>query len=369
MPRRPAAASRWSPGPRSRRPPASGAAALLRQKFPHATAVQIRNALVAGANPNAFADGSGRIDRGDGLLDVGAAAAKLAAGNVSPLLPVGLGLPSVPLNLLPLGITPVNFSGNTSTTHLSNLKPGQVAQLYVLTQDNIDDLTVTVQNVAPALPPASQNQLFGDDIFLTVDEAYTSFAVTRASGFVIPDTTFDVPLPLAGLVRVAVQGDTTNAGNISCDVVIQRHNATLTLPTSIGQIKQGQDNAVRIQVPAGTSQLSFLLSWLLEWGNYPTNDLDLVLQDPNGNIILDGATLSTPERATVANPTPGCLDRPHPGLPDQLAVQRLQLRHLYAAGERRRPSPGSAAITQAATTTRRPRLRPPGSIYPSASGN
>ncbi|HEV7505371.1 MAG TPA: S8 family serine peptidase [Thermoanaerobaculia bacterium] len=286
-------------------PTAAGAAALLRQKFPHATATQIRNALTAGANPNAFADGSGRIDRGEGLLNVSAAAAKLTAGNVSPLLPFGLGLPSVPLNLLPLGITPVNFNGNSSTTHLNNLKPGQVAQLYVLTQDSIDDLTVTVKNVTPALPPASQNQLFGDDIFLTVDDAYTSFAVTRASGFIVADTTFDVPLPLAGLVRVAVQGDTSNSGNISCDVVIQRHNATLTVPTSAGKIKQGQDTAVRIQVPAGTSQLSFLLSWLLEWGNYPTNDLDLVLEDPSGNVILDGATLSTPERAAVANPAPG----------------------------------------------------------------
>lgn len=286
-------------------PTAAGAAALLRQKFPNATATQIRNALTAGANPNAFADGSGRIDRGEGLLDVSAAAARLTAGNVSPFLPFGLGLPSVPLNLLPLGITPVNLNGNTSTTHLSNLKPGQVTQLYVLTQDSTDDLTVTVKNITPVLPPASQNQLFGDDIFLTVDDAYTSFAVTRASGFLVGDTTFDVPLPLAGLVRVAVQGDSTNAGNISCDVVIQRHNATLPAPTAVGKIKQGQDTAVRFQVPAGTSQLSFLLSWLLEWGNYPTNDLDLVLEDPNGNVILDGATLSTPERATVANPAPG----------------------------------------------------------------
>jgi hypothetical protein len=286
-------------------PTAAGAAALLRQKFPHASATQLRNALVAGANPNAFADGSGRIDRGEGFLDVSGAAAKLTAGNVSSLLPVGLGLPSVPLNLLLLGITPVNFSGNSSTTHFSNLKPGQVAQLYVLTQDSIDDLNVTIQNVTPALPPASQNQLFGDDIFLTVDDAYTSFAVTRASGFIVADTSFDVPLPLAGLVRVAVQGDTSNAGNIACDVVIQRHNAQLSAPTSVGKIKQGQDTAVRLQVPAGTSQLSFLLSWLLEWGNYPTNDIDLVLEDPNGNIDFDGATLSTPERATVTNPTPG----------------------------------------------------------------
>jgi len=286
-------------------PTVSGAAAILRQKFPAATATQIRNALASSANAVAFADNSGAVDRGNGLLNVSAAAAKLTAGNVSPLLPFGLGLPSIPLNLLLLGITPVNFNGNTSTTHLSNLKPGQMAQLYVLTQDSIDDLSVTIKNVTPALPPASQNQLFGDDVFVTVNDAYTSFAVTRAAGFIVADTTFDVPLPLAGLVRVSVQGDSTNAGNVACDVVIQRHNASLNAPTSVGKIKQGQDTAVRIQVPAGTSQLSFLLSWLLEWGNYPTNDIDLVLEDPSGNFIFDGATLSTPERATVANPAPG----------------------------------------------------------------
>lgn len=286
-------------------PIVTGAAALLRQKFPAASATQIRNAITAGANPNAFADGSGRIDRGEGLLNVGASAAKLTAGNVSPFLPIGLGLPSIALNLLPLGITPVNFVGNTSTTHLSNLKPGQVTQLYVLTQDSTDDLKVTIKNVTPALPPAQQNVFFGDDIFLNVDDAFTSFAVPVAIDFITADSTYDIPLPQAGLVRVAVQGDTTNAGNVSCDVVIQRHNAQLAAPTSAGKIKQGQDTAVRLQVQPGTAQLSFLLSWLLEWGAFPTNDVDLVLEDPNGNILFDGATSNAPERVNIASPTPG----------------------------------------------------------------
>ena len=195
--------------------------------------------------------------------------------------------------------------GNSSTTHLSNLKPGEVRQLYVPTLDNTDDLTVTVKNVTPAQPASGQNQLFGDDVFLTVDDAFTSFAQTVASGFIVADTTFDVPLPQTGLVRVAVQGDTTNAGNISADVVVTRHNASLLTPTKIGQIQQGQDTAVRVQVAPGTAQLSFQLSWLLNWGAYPTNDIDLVLVDPNGNTDFDGATLNSPERAVVANPTPG----------------------------------------------------------------
>ncbi len=286
-------------------PTVAGAAALLRQKFPSATATQIRNAIIDGANPNAFADNSGKIDRGNGFLDIPAASAKLAGGHVSNTLPVGLSLPNIAVNLLPLGIFPVNFIGNTSTTHLTNLKPGETRQLYVPTLDSTDDLQVTVKNVTPANPPASQNQLFGDDIFLTIDDAFTSIAQTVASDFVVADTTFDVPLPQTGLVRVAVAGDTTNAGNISCDVVVTRHNANLTAATKVGKIQQGGDTAVRVQVAPGTAQLSFLLTWLLNWGAYPTNDIDLVLVDPNGNTIFDGATLNSPERAVVANPTPG----------------------------------------------------------------
>jgi hypothetical protein len=286
-------------------PTVAGAAALLRQKFPAASATQIRNALAESGNPNAFADNSGRIDRGSGFLDIPAASAKLAGGHVSNQLPVGLSLPSIALNLLPLGIFPINFAGNTYTTHLTNLKPGQVTQLYVPTQDSTDDLTVTVKNVTPSLAPAQQNQLFGDDIFLTIDDAFTSFAVPVASDFVVADTTFDVPLPQTGLVRVAVQGDNTNAGTVSADIVVTRHNAQLTAPTSIGKIKQGQDTAVRVLVPPGTAQLNFLLTWLLNWGSYPTNDLDLVLEDPTGGTIFSGATLNSPERASIANPAPG----------------------------------------------------------------
>ncbi|HWM90290.1 MAG TPA: S8 family serine peptidase [Thermoanaerobaculia bacterium] len=286
-------------------PIVAGGAALLREKFPTVSGVKIRNAIAATGNPNAFADGSGKMDRGSGLLDLPAAAAKLTSGNVSSTLPVGLTTPIVALNLLPLGITPINFSNNTYTKQLNNLKPGQMVQLYVPTLDNTDNLTVSVQNVTPALPPAQQNQLFGDDIFLTVVDAYTSFADVRVSEFIVADSTFQVPLPQAGLVRVAVQGDTTNAGNVSAKVVITRQNVPLAPPTKSGLIQQGQDTIVRVNVPAGTNQLAFRLSWLREWGAYPTDDIDLILEDPNGNIILDGATLGAPERVSVASPTPG----------------------------------------------------------------
>src|SRR6202035_780839 len=286
-------------------PTTAGAAALLRQKFPAASATQIRNALTSGANPSGLADGSGRVDRGDGFLDIPGAAAKLAAGHVSSTLPVGLGSLSVPLNLLLLGIFPVNFSHDTFTAHFNNLLPGQVAQFYVPTQDSTDSLSISIQGVTPALPPAQQNQFFGDDVFLTVVDAPTAQADTLVADFVTADSTFTISQPQSGLVRVAVQGDSTNAGAVSGTLVIQRHVVDQGLPTAVGLVKQGQDNIVKLKVPAGTAQLSFLLSWLHDWGASPTNDIDLVLEDPNGNVILDGATLNSPERVTVANPTAG----------------------------------------------------------------
>jgi hypothetical protein len=291
-------------------PTAAGAAALLRQKFPTASATKIRNALIAGANPNKLGDNSGKIDQGSGFLDIPAAAAKLTAGTVSGTLPTpGLSSPVVDLNVLPLGITTVNLSNGTFSAHVSNLLPGQVKQFYVRSFDTTDKLTVQVNNLTPALPPAQQNQLFGDDIFLAVLDAPTSaaFDLTPQPGgvFVDGDTTITASNPQSGILRVAVQGSSNNAGPVSADVVISTHQANLGLPTSSGLVKQGAEDVVHLQVPAGKTKLTFQLSWVHDWGFYPTNDLDLIIEDPNGNPIFDGATLNSPERVVVQNPVAG----------------------------------------------------------------
>ncbi|MEA2695334.1 MAG: serine protease AprX [Acidobacteriota bacterium] len=291
-------------------PTAAGAAALLRQKFPTASATKIRNALIAGANPNVLADNPTKIDQGSGFLDIPAAAAKLASGTVSGALPTpGLSSPVVDLNVLPLGITTVNLSGGTFSAHVSNLLPGQVKQFYVRTFDTTDKLTVQVNNLTPALPPAQQNQFFGDDIFLAVLDAPTSaaFDLTPQPGgvFVDGDTTISANNPQSGIIRVALQGSSNNAGAVSADVVISTHQANLGLPTSAGLVKQGAEDVVHFQVPAGKSQLTFQLSWVHDWGFYPTNDLDLIIEDPNGNVNAAGATLNSPERVTVSNPVAG----------------------------------------------------------------
>ncbi len=286
-------------------PTAAGAAVLLRQSFPTASATKIRNALAATGNASLITDGSGRIDRGSGFLDIPAAAAKLAAGHVDSTLPSGLGSPIVALNLLPLGIFPINFVGDHYTKHVSNLLPGQNLQLYVPADVTDASLTVTVKNIVLA-PVAQQNQVLGDSVAVTIVDAPTSAAATYVPmTFLVSDASFPLSLPESGLVRVTVSGSTNNAAPVSADVVVDRQRVDPGPAIAVGAVKQGDEDIVQFQVPPGKAQLSLILSWLHDWAAYPVNDLDLVLVDPNGNVILDGATLSSPERVVVANPTPG----------------------------------------------------------------
>ena len=70
------------------------------------------------------------------------------------------------------------------------------------------------------MEPADQNTLFGDDLFVMGVDAPTSFAVHRIENppgsegvFINADSTFTIDNPQTGLVRIALQGDWTNARN------------------------------------------------------------------------------------------------------------------------------------------------------------
>ncbi len=56
---------------------------------------------------------------------------------------------------------------------------------------------------------------------------------------------------------------------------------------------------------SGTPTLTVQLTWDHDWASYPTNDLDLILFDPDGNANYDGATLNGRETAQINNPKAG----------------------------------------------------------------
>lgn len=286
-------------------PLAAGAAALLQERFPAAPAVKIRNALVAGANPFLLGLGAGPVDRGAGLLRVPPADLLLAAGLVSSHLPQGPGSPSVEANLRTLGIHPERFHHDRVTRILPGLLPGQVAHLYIPTEEDVDSLTVSLTGVTPVLPAGLQNPLFGDGLVVTVVDAFTSLAQVLASDRVDTAATFVVDRPNSGLVRIAVQGAPSNAGPVSAGLTVERQRTPLGPPTAVGTIGQNGDIPIHFAVPPGVTNLSTLLAFAHDWGAYPVNDIDVILEAPNGVLYFGGATSNTPERVDVANPVPG----------------------------------------------------------------
>jgi hypothetical protein len=309
-------------------PTTAGAAALLAGAVPSATGLQVRNAIVLGANPAIVADGSGPNDEGAGFLDVPASLALLQEGDVKDELPenerrddrddapddVGAGGKSVQHNLRKIGIHAVRFHHDRFTASTGSLLPGQVAHYFLPVDIFTDSFTIAITNIVKG---ATQNVLFTDDLFVQAVDAPTSFAVHRIhtgasdGAFVGSDQTFTIDKPQNGLVRLAIQGDWTNASPISATVTINRHRSLPTLPSTAGIVRQDDVIPYTVTVPAGKTQAAFDLSWLQNWGRYPTNDLDMSVIDPNGVEVVDangnppGGTLNSPERVVVANPMAG----------------------------------------------------------------
>ena len=266
--------------------------------------VALRNALIDTANPNVMGDGSGPIDQGQGYLDVGAAIASLQNGQQSLGLDFSTPSRNVRNNIKRIGFTTVPLADGAFSAHLADLVPGHVAQFFVETQIG-DRLTVRLTNITPENAPSNQNQLFGDDLVATILDAPTSTnRELFPQSFIATDKTITVTTS-PGIVRVAILGDWTNAGRISADLTIELEHTNRGADTAHGTIAKGQTIAVPFVVPAGAKQLDVELSWNDDWGRYPTNDLDLLLQDPAANTNTGGSTLNSPERVTVNDPAAG----------------------------------------------------------------
>ena len=151
-------------------------------------------------------------------------------------------------------------------------------------------MQVSLNSVTPKLPAEKQNQLFGDDIFLAIHPAKTSQASEDDKVF-LQRSTFTIDNPEPGLMRIAVLGDSTNAGKVSADLTVTGVRKAEPVWSRRGRVHQGDQLQYSFQVPSGTAHVSFELTWNHGWDHYPTNDIDLIVIDPDGNEIDDGATV------------------------------------------------------------------------------
>lgn len=289
-------------------PTIAGGAALLREAVPTASATQIRNTFIETANPNLVGDGSGAIDQGEGFIDIPAALSLLETGTVNEALDFGIAKSSVRRNVQKAGFEVHKCQRSGFSTRYENLLPGQVKQLFVQTRSKTSQVNITISNITPELPSEQQNALFGDDIFLKVQDAVTSDEVDPfgpGTLFLNTDTSLTFANPQTGIVRIATMGNTTNAGRISADVSISCDSQSEGEETADGEVVQGETEVLQVRIPATIAEAVFELSWDHHWGRYPTDDLDMVLTDPAGMQSLDGATLASPERVVITDPSPG----------------------------------------------------------------
>jgi Subtilase family len=293
-------------------PTVAGIAAVLRQAVPLATARQVRNALILTADPTAITDGSGPEDRGAGFVNAAAARAMLAsmAAPDSPGTTGGTNK-NVAVNLQDVaGIE--TFTGDVIRSTPA-LLAGQRFETFYRVAPNTSAVIVTLSGVTAAAPE-NQNKLFGDDIILTVHSAKTSAVPGVTNGFqgdyeVAEFTTggsFVINRPELGILRVTVIGDWVNASPISGVIRIQSiFDSESGQQTAKASILDGDQQVVPFVVPFGTKHLSVKAAWKGDWGSYPTNDLDVALQSPDGQFNFDAATLNNPEHADIADPQPG----------------------------------------------------------------
>lgn len=287
-------------------PSVAGVAAVLRQRFPGATARQVRTAIIASANPFLLADGSTVLDQGAGYVDAGAAAALLASGSIPDALPASPGsVKSVKVNV-EKGSGLYAREGVVQEI-VTDLQPGQRHDIVYRVLPNTSQVIVTLSEVTPSLPLAQQNVLFGDDILLAVHSAKTS-AIGEGDYPVFEFTTggsFVVNNPETGLMRITVNGDWTNAGTISAHVNVFSLVDPIPQFTGQGKIGFGQALAFPVKVPAGVAKAEFRLGWREDWSNYPTSDVDMILVRPDGSLLFGGATLNNPEVVTIDAPAQG----------------------------------------------------------------
>lgn len=285
-------------------PTVSGVAALLYAVKPTATPQQVRSAILLSARPNVVPTAKA-VDQGFGYVNAAGAAALLNT-NLSAVLDDSKPKKDVAKNVeKEAGLTTISKDFSTRVT---GLRPAERREFLFVVRPDAQRVRVNITNITPALPPSQQNAFFGDDVLFTVHSAKTS-AIGEgdylAFDFLAGNSSYSFEQPESGLMRITMNGDWTNAGTVSADISVVQETAKLPKRDFKDKIVEGETKEYTVQIPAGTASATFRLSWDNDWRSYPTNDLDLILVSPAGTGNFAGATLNSPEFATVANPAPG----------------------------------------------------------------
>ena len=106
-------------------------------------------------------------------------------------------------------------------------------------------------------------------------------------------------------MRIVLNGNAHNVGDVSADVVVFSLTSFIPQFTRWGQIGVGKSVMIPFNIPDGTNQAKFRLSWKGDWSRIPTSDLDLFLLTPTSKLNMDGWTENSPELVSIDHPEAG----------------------------------------------------------------
>ena len=306
----------WSSGTSFSAPAVAGGAALLtawaKANEPEAGPIAIRNAVIDGAV--SMGPEWRRRSQGGGYINVARSLGMLRVDHIDN------SLRSYSLD----GTVPnVRFENGTFTTVVDGLGPARTADFvfeidptteYVVI--DLSDVGIDPDPVPTSFPNSIELYLKGSkrggtSYILYSANVFGSSRIVlgdgslRLQGPIYPFTAGRVPLE-PGLIKLTVQGDWTNNGNVGATVTIRRIGGKDT-PETGPRLGQGDTVLVPVHVAPGTEAVRFRLGWDHDWSQFPTNDLDMYLCRPGFLPYFDfsGATIDSPENLTVRAPEPG----------------------------------------------------------------
>jgi hypothetical protein len=304
----------------------SGVAALLDaywEKTPgHLTNPRrLRDALLMGANPELVGPAwQGIAHQGFGALDAPAALEQLKAQSKLPEYP------------LKPGKLAANILGKPIRQKTEIYESGKITLEASQSFDAVFEIgratsKVTIEVYDIVAPNNSSRAYYPNALEVQVQSAKRSDALQPIHVYWYPYrygeaftiTIEDGPWTLAGrpwvnqpmepgLMRVSMSGDYSNQAPVSFKMRVVRENFLQKAGKLVAEkaIAMGDLFRVRVRIPQGTRSATFDLNWYRDWSRFPTSDIDMLVYDPDGNLVsMAGATLNAPERVSVSDPQPG----------------------------------------------------------------
>lgn len=215
------------------------------------------------------------------------------------------------------------------------LEPAKYAYYSFWVTSEVDSIKITISNVELA-PEEEQNPIFYD--------TYNVYLSTAARGGVdeyligYPDAPQyfwgdSVQLVVSnvdfqpGVVNLVIENDFSSYNAISFgEITIEITEVTVNgfdncvymwntgikvqqaqvevYPGKIekyyGSVKEGETDGYIFNIPDDTGFAYVILSWYHDWAHWATNDLDLIIINPDGTLNVDGAKGASPEAAFIS---------------------------------------------------------------------